>query len=573
MKRKRGHKKGKKQKAVDETVPSEVVANVVSEDDSGDDEEDSGMEVGTPSSTGTDQPLVSLLNMKSDASFGNAPGNSVGRVKVKLKTSSRPLDSDGLLQSDAEKGSPPVGLERQETVSKKVENTVNPAGERKIAFSGIVYKKSGKIKIKSSKMLGDSNVDKADTAVPATVVTSSQKEEKVVPTPKEPEAPRQDSRYNKEELDSALGVIRKVMKMEAAAPFNEPVNPEALGIPDYFDIIDTPMDFGTICSNIEKGDKYKNSEDVFKDVQYIWDNCSKYNNKGDAIMDLMRRVKKNFMKYWSAASLYTDQSRGRNGAESIEVEDGSGGKTQTKASQSKIKSKKQGKRHKSDCLCAICILKRRKREREASARLSKGQSGVQELKEEESSPLDSPGGEDSSQNNDEVVDLEEDAEMEDRTENEKFKGGELQYSPMEEKREEEEDEENEVKILNKGEGETKQQLEVGSRLAEEPGRQSQAEIKDKSSAGSENQKVSTPAQHEAQNDAVNENKNKELQENQEKAKKLHSFYIENPLLLNLCGALFPENKNSIWRGPHSLFQRQRSSQTSPLQAAIDTIMK
>lgn len=79
---------------------------------------------------------------------------------------------------------------------------------------------------------------------------------------------------------------------------------------DYFDIIDTPMDFGTICTNLEKGEKYKNSKDVYKDVQFIWDNCSKYNNKGDAIIDLMRRVKKNFMKYWTAASLYTGQSKG-----------------------------------------------------------------------------------------------------------------------------------------------------------------------------------------------------------------------------------------------------------------------
>lgn len=85
------------------------------------------------------------------------------------------------------------------------------------------------------------------------------------------------------------------------------------GTKDYFDIIDTPMDFGTICNNLENGDKYMNSEDVFKDVQYVWDNCCKYNNKGDAILDLMRRVKKNFMKYWTAAGLYSEQSRRTNG--------------------------------------------------------------------------------------------------------------------------------------------------------------------------------------------------------------------------------------------------------------------
>lgn len=66
------------------------------------------------------------------------------------------------------------------------------------------------------------------------------------------------------------------------------------------------MDFGTICSNLESGVKYMNSEDVYKDVQYIWDNCYKYNNKGDYVMELMKRVKKNFAKYWTAAGLYSD---------------------------------------------------------------------------------------------------------------------------------------------------------------------------------------------------------------------------------------------------------------------------
>lgn len=72
---------------------------------------------------------------------------------------------------------------------------------------------------------------------------------------------------------------------------------------DYFDVIDTPMDFGTICKEIERGQKYMNSEDVYRDVKLIWQNCYQYNNKGDFIIDLMRRVKKNFSKYWGAAGL------------------------------------------------------------------------------------------------------------------------------------------------------------------------------------------------------------------------------------------------------------------------------
>lgn len=75
---------------------------------------------------------------------------------------------------------------------------------------------------------------------------------------------------------------------------------------DYFDVVDTPMDFGTICKNLQNGVKYLNGEDVYKDVQYIWENCLKYNKKGDYIVYLMKRVKKKFMKYWTAAGLKSE---------------------------------------------------------------------------------------------------------------------------------------------------------------------------------------------------------------------------------------------------------------------------
>ncbi|XP_058188599.1 uncharacterized protein LOC131306400 isoform X2 [Rhododendron vialii] len=123
---------------------------------------------------------------------------------------------------------------------------------------------------------------------------------------KEPNLPHQERQYQDHELKAALEVIRKVMKMDAAEPFNDPVDPIAMGIPDYFDIIETPMDFGTICSNIENCAKYENSKDVLRDVQYIWDNCCKYNKKGHYILELMKRVRRNFTKLWAEAGLHME---------------------------------------------------------------------------------------------------------------------------------------------------------------------------------------------------------------------------------------------------------------------------
>ncbi|KAE8663578.1 F-box/LRR-repeat protein [Hibiscus syriacus] len=579
MKRKRGHKKGNKAKANAALVaPDEAAANDVSvnsEDNSVNDEYESGMEVDTPPSSRTDQAF-NVANINPDSSMDKPIGKSIGRVKVKLKTSSKVLESDVPSHSDTDKSSPQVGLERQGVVYEKMEDSANSSAEIKMGVSSGVSWKAGSIKIKSSRMLAGSNADKSGNAIAAERESSYQKEAKM---------PRLGYRYNKLELDSALTVIKKVMKMEAAAPFNEPVNPDALGIPDYFDIIDTPMDFGTICNNLENGDKYMDSEDVFKDVQYIWDNCCKYNNKGDAILDLMRRVKKNFMKYWTAAGLYTEQSKGANGADGGDVEDGafsSQGKMHIKGSHSKMK-KKHGRRHKSDCLCAICILKRRKREREANARMAnKGQSGVQDFQQEESSPVGSLYGEDSSPNMDESVDPYADTEVEGEGEKVKREVSEHQYSHMEGRHEEEEDdaeeeeeedeEENEMKPMNKDGHQTKEQSQFRGSLSEEPSRKSLPEAMDKSGAVALNQRGSTPSQNEEKSKAVQQQRRKDSQERQQRSKMLESFRFENPMLLNLCGILFPDNKKSVWSGPHSLAQN-RGSRTSAIHAAIETFMK
>ncbi|KAM1775399.1 hypothetical protein ACFX12_044647 [Malus domestica] len=218
---------------------------------------------------------------------------------------SQPTSSDAYTQSDTGKSGQQVGLERQGVVSEKMEDGANSLHEINVGASGNASKKTGSIKIKTSKELGSSVNHSTD--------------------------------------------------------------------PDYFDVIDTPMDFGTICSNLEQGRKYNNSEDVFRDVEYIWNNCYKYNSKGDYILDLMRQVKKNFTKYWTAAGLCNGQPRGTNGE----------------------------RHHKVDCLCAICVLKGHRREREENDRIAKSHGAsdnslAQELKQEESSLAESPGGNSSS---------------------------------------------------------------------------------------------------------------------------------------------------------------------------------
>lgn len=68
-----------------------------------------------------------------------------------------------------------------------------------------------------------------------------------------------------------------------------------------------------IRNNLELGLKYRDSADVYKDVQLIWDNCSKYNKKGDYILELMKRLKSKFIQHWNAAGLFRQQEEVNNG--------------------------------------------------------------------------------------------------------------------------------------------------------------------------------------------------------------------------------------------------------------------
>jgi hypothetical protein len=64
--------------------------------------------------------------------------------------------------------------------------------------------------------------------------------------------------------------------------FNVPVDPVALNIPDYFDIIKNPMDFGTIQQILESGEKITPDEFIDK-VNLVFSNALTYNPPGSDV--------------------------------------------------------------------------------------------------------------------------------------------------------------------------------------------------------------------------------------------------------------------------------------------------
>eukprot|EP00897_Mesotaenium_endlicherianum_P001170 jgi/Mesen1/11053/ME000099S10494 len=110
------------------------------------------------------------------------------------------------------------------------------------------------------------------------------------------------------ELKACLRVIDGVMGLPEADPFLEPVDPVALGASDYYEIVRTPMDLGTIRRGLEGGAARYTAAgeggawEVWCDAELVWSNCKLYNRRGDPILDLLARVERTFHKLWADAA-------------------------------------------------------------------------------------------------------------------------------------------------------------------------------------------------------------------------------------------------------------------------------
>ncbi|KAJ2401621.1 hypothetical protein GGI23_001270, partial [Coemansia sp. RSA 2559] len=79
-----------------------------------------------------------------------------------------------------------------------------------------------------------------------------------------------------EVADDARVVLNKLKRDPNAWPFLKPVDPVALGIPTYFDIVKNPMDLSTIQKKLAKK-TYKWAADFVADIQLIIDDCFLFN--------------------------------------------------------------------------------------------------------------------------------------------------------------------------------------------------------------------------------------------------------------------------------------------------------
>lgn len=83
-------------------------------------------------------------------------------------------------------------------------------------------------------------------------------------------------------MHTCYRIHTKLMNHKWAFPFMQPVDPEALHIPDYFSIIKNPMDLGTIRTRLVNGE-LSNEDEYVSLVRLVFNNAILYNKPQDDV--------------------------------------------------------------------------------------------------------------------------------------------------------------------------------------------------------------------------------------------------------------------------------------------------
>jgi bromodomain-containing factor 1 len=112
---------------------------------------------------------------------------------------------------------------------------------------------------------------------------------------------RRFSRKNSDEIRWCAGIWREMMRKQHQPfmfPFYQPVDPVALGIPTYFDVVKEPMDLATVKKKLDNGD-YEVAEEFESDMRLMFNNCFIFNPPGSDVYVMGKRSESVFNMKWA----------------------------------------------------------------------------------------------------------------------------------------------------------------------------------------------------------------------------------------------------------------------------------
>ncbi|KAK8482999.1 hypothetical protein V6N13_030037 [Hibiscus sabdariffa] len=95
-------------------------------------------------------------------------------------------------------------------------------------------------------------------------------------------------------------ILRQITQHKWAWPFMQPVDVKGLGLHDYYEVIEKPMDFSTIKNQMEAkdGTGYTNVRHICADVRLVFNNAMKYNDEGSDVHLMAKTLLEKFEEKW-----------------------------------------------------------------------------------------------------------------------------------------------------------------------------------------------------------------------------------------------------------------------------------
>ncbi|KAG8524891.1 Histone acetyltransferase p300, partial [Galemys pyrenaicus] len=126
----------------------------------------------------------------------------------------------------------------------------------------------------------DCKVEPTETEERGAELTTETKEEEDQPSTSATQSSPAPGQSKKKKLRQALMPTLEALYRQdpESLPFRQPVDPQLLGIPDYFDIVKSPMDLSTIKRKLDTG-QYQEPWQYVDDIWLMFNNAWLYNRK------------------------------------------------------------------------------------------------------------------------------------------------------------------------------------------------------------------------------------------------------------------------------------------------------
>ena len=115
-----------------------------------------------------------------------------------------------------------------------------------------------------------------------------------------------------------LNEIKKPRYRTLADAFLVKVDPVALNIPTYFNVIRQPMDFGTIQLKLNQGE-YESAREFDQDSQLVFSNCYKFNPAGHPVHELGKQLQHVYDDVWQDKQAWIEKQAPPSGPTSADT--------------------------------------------------------------------------------------------------------------------------------------------------------------------------------------------------------------------------------------------------------------